>query len=687
MRRSLVISLLCACALITTLAAPIQAQPHANAPQQATSHTIFLPFVAQPLPKPNFKIESSLGGPLNTFELVGSFVYLGEGVSLSVFDTSADGDPKLFGQTFIHDLGEIRDIAIFGQLAFVASDFGFAAFSIADPTAPSLLSRVSIHSAKSIQIIGTKAYVGTSKHGIAVVDISNPQALQLQPDQTIPINTANLQSTRTLLFAFGLDNSTRLIDANTGAVLSTITPPSTEIPSKLYSYSDAIVRDDIAYLLHDQRYASAQTAVGTDPSIQIPKGFDVVDIRNPSAPVLLKSFGTDIPFNDSLSGFFLKDSTLYLNVGSNLNRYDISDASNPIPLNALTVNQKIGKFTIALNRIYTLQFDQLFRREGALRIIELDTPGEAGLPVIGEYTAKLTPSDSGLQVLGNRLHTLHNIYDITTPTQLKLLSTIPNEPDTPDFYVISNTLRYAAANDFNNGDRYHFLIYDQSDASKPKLIASKIISGTTAHDIDVAGRYGFVASDLGLQVVDLSSQANPTVVKTIHSGKKVLQLEVEGSRAYLLDDQNKLSIYNISDPLNATELGSVTLPFAEAALLVQDGYAYAYAKNGQGSGIVAIDISQAATPTIARHFAIKDGAAGRVVDLVVNGSRIFALTQTGLSVYERSAQGFAQLVGELPLVNESYTLSHTNAIAYHNNYLYLYSYYLGAIVIRIDSVR
>lgn len=258
---------------------------------------------------------------------------------------------------------------------------------------------------------------------------------------------------------------------------------------------------------------------------------------------------------------------------------------------------------------------------------------------------------------------------------------MPIEPDVPEYYVISDTLRYVTANDF---DKYHFSIYDQSDPSNIKLVASTIISGTFSYDIDIAGKYSFVASDLGLQVIDLGNQANPHLVGTIHNGTKVFQVEVEGSLAYLIDDQKKLTIYDISDPLNATAVGSITLPFAEAALLVQDGYAYAYATSEQGGGILAIDISQAASPTIVGHFANKDGSAERIVDLVINGSRIFALTSTGLSIYERSAQDFAQLVSEIPLLAESYSQANNNAIAYHNNYLYLYSYYLGTIVIRVD---
>lgn len=670
------------CAIfIITLISPIQAQPQALLAQQDTNHSIYLPFVVQPLPQPNIKFESNEGGALTAFEVSGNYAYLGEGVSLKILDVSADSDPPVVGQAFIQDLGQIRDIAIVGTVAFVVSDFHFAAFSIANPVAPNLLSRVAIESANNIQIIGTKAYVGTKKQGIVVVDISNPRDLRLQADQTIPINASNLRSSGTLLFAFAFDNTTKLIDINTGAVLSSITPPTPNPPSRSYRHSDAIVRDGIAFLLHDERHSQAQVAVGTDPSRQIPKGFDVVDISNPSAPVLLRSFGLELPMNPSLSGFFLEGNTLYLNTGSDLSRYDISDPSNPIPLDTLIVNQALGEFVIANNRIYAFYFDQLFGASGYLHIIAFNPNAESGLPLIGKYTQQNLAGESSLQVIGDKLHSLNRIYDISTPTQLKLLGSMPIEPDVPEYYVISDTLRYVTANDF---DKYHFSIYDQSDPSNIKLVASTIISGTFSYDIDIAGKYSFVASDLGLQVIDLGNQANPHLVGTIHNGTKVFQVEVEGSLAYLIDDQKKLTIYDISDPLNATAVGSITLPFAEAALLVQDGYAYAYATSEQGGGILAIDISQAASPTIVGHFANKDGSAERIVDLVINGSRIFALTSTGLSIYERSAQDFAQLVSEIPLLAESYSQANNNAIAYHNNYLYLYSYYLGTIVIRVD---
>jgi hypothetical protein len=637
----------------------IKAAPQdASLAQQNSGSSIFLPFVAKSLSASTLTIEGSIGGKIRTFDIADKYAYLGEGINLSILDISGSANPTLVGQYTYKQPVLITDIAVVGSIAYVATNASFDAISIANPNTPSLLSSVALTDPVSILVVGSTAYIAASNR-IAVVDISDPQAMQLQNERSIPVHANRLQASNKLIFAFNESGPTNLIDIDTGAVLSTVSPspfsygnPPTETH---YAYSNGAIQGTSAFLSYGESYTTADQASLITPSVGpgpvppiAPDGFDLIDLSNPNLPTRTRAI-TVSNNGESSWEIAIEGTTLYLPSGSSLHRFDISDPNNPKALTSYPLNSAISKLRISNQRLYAI--------EGGDFVIRDLTTATSNPPIIGKYTEDIVYG--GLVAIGDRLYTSTSIYDISTLNQPQQIATMPVATAT-DQFVISDTLRFSS---INSSNQYNLLIDDLSNPLDISRVVSTTLNGLS-NDIDTAKSYVFVSSSTGLQVIDVSDPSSPALAKTIQSESSILQTEIEGSFAYLLDDKRTLRIYNISDPLNANQLGSLILPASKNKLLVNDGYVYAYGQSGDDSGIIVIDVHQANAPKIAGQIT---KGSGPIEYLAVDGLQIFAASPaTGeLAIYERSIEGFAQLSGKYSFFGS------LRGITFYNGYLYI----------------
>lgn len=96
-------------------------------------------------------------------------------------------------------------------------------------------------------------------------------------------------------------------------------------------------------------------------------------------------------------------------------------------------------------------------------------------------------------------------------------------------------------------------IFDVSDPAQPRLHS---VFGATkdfvapVSDVQVVGNLAYVAAGTSFKIVDVSNPDTPTLPAELPL--RVFQLQVVGSRAYLISDT--FSIINISDPSNPVEI-------------------------------------------------------------------------------------------------------------------------------------
>ena len=116
-----------------------------------------------------------------------------------------------------------------------------------------------------------------------------------------------------------------------------------------------------------------------------------------------------------------------------------------------------------------------------------------------------------------------------------------------------------------------------------------------AHDVYVSGNYAYIADwGSGLQIIDVSNPRNATIIGSCDIGRAV-RVYVSGNHAYIVDGRSRLQIIDISNPSNPRMIWSCNTPgYAEEAVVLGD---YAYVAAGS-SGLQVIDVSNPNNATI-----------------------------------------------------------------------------------------
>ncbi len=93
-----------------------------------------------------------------------------------------------------------------------------------------------------------------------------------------------------------------------------------------------------------------------------------------------------------------------------------------------------------------------------------------------------------------------------------------------------------------------FVVAVKVETFQPVALSAITIPGY-ANNVDVAGDYAFVAAGAaGLQVVDVSNRANPSIVGSLDTDGTAIDVRIFGNYAYLADGPSGLKIIDISNP-------------------------------------------------------------------------------------------------------------------------------------------
>ncbi|NGX43125.1 MAG: hypothetical protein K940chlam7_01416 [Chlamydiae bacterium] len=121
-----------------------------------------------------------------------------------------------------------------------------------------------------------------------------------------------------------------------------------------------------------------------------------------------------------------------------------------------------------------------------------------------------------------------------------------------------------------------------------------------ARDVAVSGNYAYVADrDSGLQIIDVSNVANPTLAGSYNTPDRARGVAVSGNYAYVADASSGLQIIDVSNVTNPTLAGSYnTIGYVYGVALSGN---YAYVTDGP-SGLHIIDVANVANPTLAGSY-------------------------------------------------------------------------------------
>jgi len=214
-----------------------------------------------------------------------------------------------------------------------------------------------------------------------------------------------------------------------------------------------------------------------------------------------------------------------------------------------------------------------------------------------------------------------SIYNVNDSANPVLLGSVETNGDAYDVEVVGDNAYLA--------DRSYLKIIDVSNPESPTITASV---NTGAYEVKVNNNYAYVAAGSGgFKVVDITNAEAPVVVGSVDRPSTnyyyYSNIDIYGDRAYLVyygshsSDKVMLQIININTPTSPTQLGTLELQVSEnfADIAVSDNTT-AYITLGN-SGIMSINVSNPASPTIISHF----NTLSYVDDIAISGDTAYAM--------------------------------------------------------------
>jgi len=352
----------------------------------------------------------------------------------------------------------------------------------------------------------------------------------------------------------------------------------------------------------------------------------------------------------SCYGLTMQDNIVYLGEGINVTILDVSDATNPQKLAAISLPDMVWDMDIEGSLLFVAN-DEI----GGVQIVDISNP--ASPHILGSYD---TPGQAlRVDAVGERVYVadalsgLH-ILDVSDPTTPTLLGSYTDVGAITGVQV-DNSIAYVS--DYYLG----LLVLDVSNLSATVLIGSyatpqqswnlqlvdnKIYMTHYVPDVD---------PDLPndeLHIIDVSNPSAPTVVGTYTGLAAVQNLFVADGLAYVAQG-NELKIIDISDPSSPNPISSYSVSGDTKDVVVQNGQAYFVSDTG---GLFIVDVSQPVNPKPLASYTV----IGQISDVSVdNGKTYIAARENGLHIIDQQNNQ----VGTFPVHSDFRTVNMVEDIA------------------------
>ena len=471
--------------------------------------------------------------------------------------------------------GSIYAVEVQGNYAFVLDrSNGVIVYSINNLTNPIEVSRLTLplsgsNSAKAMMIQNSYAYILTSREGMKIVDISDPNELKMVNDYQF----INQHGTSTLSdFSSGMfiDDSQRLFVFDSffdGFDMLDISDPVS--PQLIGSFrsetldfvTGGAVKGDYVYLI--------------DHSGEI----EIVDITNPAQPISARIYSGELNY---LTTVTIKGE--YLLVNSTV--FDISDPVNLVPVTTLSASSIDMAGDIACFSHYP----------NGLSLVDVSDP------VSPSVLSSIDINDTyGCTIDGNNLFLYGSrklaILDISDPTDPKSLSQYVDSNDA--FVNLAVRGDYAYMQEHGN----KMQIFDISDPGNITFVRTwevdeRIISDLYYSSVFLDGNYAYVrsyAEDTDISIYDITDVSNITQIGTIDFPGYVTKFVISGQYAYIFQGFNEISIFDISDITTPLLINTITPDLEYIGDFAVNGD-YVYVRSMGGSTLKVFDISDMKNP-------------------------------------------------------------------------------------------
>ena len=564
-----------------------------------------------PPPQP-MALTRVMGGQLADLVVSGQLAYVATGRVIATWDFSDSSAPVQVGAVAEPAGGLITGLALHADHLYASwrtgnDQSGITIYSIADPAQPSFVSEAPMGADFShigaIAVANDHLFAFDSENGIWVSSLADPEALSFSTDGT------GLGGAFDRTFVDG--NLVHVFGKSFigGAVLTTYDVSTPEAPQELQTFfGDGIDIFDLKY--------SAPYGVGFGAKLS------VLDLSNPTIVVPRGSA-------DTLAMTGIVNSTNAYGLGfEGLDVWDIADPDNPTPVDSLDIE------TFGAAATATVDGGALMLTSTD-RFVFLETSAPAAPAVAGSALMAGSIDAYDAALVGDTVLFLQQNYGLAIADAETLALESRHEfdlPATPQDRVfndmqVEGDLAYLAAWGFG------LIVADVSSPAAPTEVAR--LPAVFAHTVAVADARAYIARNTNgpeFGVVDLSDPASPAFLASHALPFSPAQLAARSGVLYIAGYSNGdltsvgLRIVDVSDATNATELGfyDEDCPAAFEVKLVGD-LAYLACSNG----LHIVDISDPAAPSRVGYAAAADLLDVRT-SLEVRGDRAWYGSPAGI---------------------------------------------------------
>ncbi|MEA1922299.1 MAG: hypothetical protein U9N63_06550 [Pseudomonadota bacterium] len=544
------------------------------------------------------------------------------GSGLDIIDISDPANPVLLSN--FDTTGGGNGVFLSGATAYIADgNEGLQIIDISNPAAPSLLGTYDTDGgAQNVQVIGTRAYVADSNAGFKIVDVSNPEAPTL-------LGSYDTQGYAEDVFVNGA--TAYIVERSTGLEILDISNPAAPqlLSQRLNNRASGIwVEGNIACFI-----------IGYD-------GFELLNISNPASPQLLGSLDFSAPAEKAQivgNKLYLADRDLGLRI------FDITDPATPSQISSHELPGSTRNLVIAGTTAFMacdgggLNLVNIANAAVPADLGRYDHSGDAKSVWVAGSTAYLAKDDGNLQIIdisnpqaptrighfdhdAGCVQTVGDIAYVGGSNKFRVVDvTVPANPtelgncNLPGEYCQSICVTGNTAYIANH--TYGLQIIDISDPANPTVTGFYSPgAGNTVHGVYVLSNTAYVACfGKGLDIVDVSNPQTPTLLGTYDTPWYATNVTVVGTTAYIADSWGGLQIVNVANPANPVHLGDIDLPDEAENVQVIGNRAYVVTLTGNVGNLKTVDISDPTLPQVVETI----DTAGAPRGLHVVGNKAF----------------------------------------------------------------
>jgi hypothetical protein len=360
-------------------------------------------------------------------------------------------------------------------------------------------------------------------------------------------------------------------------------------------------------------------------------GLRVVDIGDPANPSELAIFsGDDYSLDVAVAGqyVYLPDRDAGLKI------VDVSDPAAPTLAGAVPIPGSCFHVEAAGGLVYATDYWNVY-------VIDAADPSTAAIVA----TLPMSGGNQDLMAAGDRAYLASTgqglcVIDLSVPTMPVLIAVLPLSGYVNDVVVVGDHAYVCASN-----EGVH--VVDVSDPAAPVLQGSldSIEIGDAANAIAERAGYVFLATTLGLQIVDVQDAGQPQLVNRV-GGFQSYGVALRDDRVILGGDGDGMLVVDAGQPeLTARTAIFETAGFTANDMVVRDGLGYV---GYGGGGLQIVDLADPDAPVTVGTVETDDS----VVRVEFYGDHVVACDLScALYLIDVSDPASPVVVGSMPLVD------------------------------------